>query len=686
MSVNDKLKQGFDHDTSGGNDLNGQMKDYLNSAWANNKGSLNDALFNEFGTAGTEENGQILSLNDRMKRYFNGNTIAGGIQQWNGVSGEDTYPPVMNSGLSVVDEGVTTTALKYKFTPNEAGQYDCVLLSDGADEPTTTQIRAGQDASGTTLGAGFKRLNIPMGQGENFILFTGLSTGTSYDLYLTFEDDEHTPNESSVVYSQITGATLSEDTPDPPADTTPPEFVPDNGFSIWMENDPAETHIIVSTRINESGDIFGLCVPYNAGAPTPAQVINQDDYGSVTIASADNVTGIDGNEIVSLTFDGLTQDTLYDIWITARDTAGNVMLSSAKLNDVRTAETPSPEPDYVNTHCQMQTYGVVPKITDDSDYLADDWTFSAWLKNPSSGTTLLSYGLPEVFDEGAGVIHGYNGCDLTGDDAYNNFLSIGFSNDGKLRLITGGDSPEESDAYYSTDTIENIITGYNPNEWNHWIVTFDMAGKSIVIYVNGEVLFNESITASHFPDNINQDVNKQVTTGYLLGFWEFDYTPPNEDTVTKAFPYCEFDYYGQCKIDEVCIWDTKLDSSNIAKVYNNGATFDLSSNNGDYNQSANVKSYQSFDSAPQIVGIVEQLNTDYEEFQSSLMVEYPDTGRSNREFYHYDINNAVALFSMWIEDTPDTPISVYNRSNTRGASWISPSARQSNTFESGGTE
>ena len=681
MSINDKLKQGFDHDSSSENDLNGQVKDYLNSAWANNKGSLNDGLFNEFGVTGTDENGDVLYLNDRMKKYFNGVTIAGGIQQWNGVSGEDTYPPIMNSNLALVNDDITTTSIKYKFTPNEAGRYDCVLLSDGADAPTTTQIRAGQDGSGTTLGAGFKRLNTPMTQNSNNIIFTGLSTGTSYDLYLTFEDDEPTPNESSVVYSQITGATLSEDTPDPPADTTPPEFVPDNGFSIWMENDPAETHIIVSTRINESGDIFGLCVPYNAGAPTPAQVINQDDYGSVTIASADNVTGIDGNEIVSLTFDGLTQDTLYDIWITARDTAGNVMLSSAKLNDVRTAETPSPEPDFENTHCQMDAFAPYPKITDNSDYIADDWTFSAWIKNPSSATTILSYGLPEVFDNGDGIVHGYNGCDLTTDDVYNNFLKIGFSNNGRVKVVCGGDGSDGGN-YYSTNSIENLVSNYNPNEWNHWIVTFDMAGKSIEIYVNDEIVFNPSITASHFPDNINQDINKQVSLGLMVGFWEYNLQIGG----TTYLPYCGFDYTGGCKVDEVCIWDTKLDSNNITKVYNNGVPFDLSSNNGDYNQSSNIKSYQSFDDPPQIAYVVEQVDGSIIEFGSQLYIEYPDDGRSTRVFGYYHPFNAISFFSMWIEDSPNNPISVYNRSNTRGASWISPSARQSNTFESGGTE
>ena len=78
--INDRLRAGFDHDESGENSVENNIKDYLNTAWSNNKGSLNDGLFNEAGTSGTEQNGLILNINDRLKNYFGATNINDGIK------------------------------------------------------------------------------------------------------------------------------------------------------------------------------------------------------------------------------------------------------------------------------------------------------------------------------------------------------------------------------------------------------------------------------------------------------------------------------------------------------------------------------------------------------------------------------------------------------------------------------
>ena len=50
-------------------------------------------------------------------------------------------------------------------------------------------------------------------------------------------------------------------------------------------------------------------------------------------------------------------------------------------------------------------------------------------------------------------------------------------------------------------------------------------------------------------------------------------------------------------------------------------------------------------------------------------------------YYKYNGNNLSPI----VNDTPNSPINRYNRSNNTGAKAVDPTARQSNTFQSGGT-
>lgn len=48
-------------------------------------------------------------------------------------------------------------------------------------------------------------------------------------------------------------------------------------------------------------------------------------------------------------------------------------------------------------------------------------------------------------------------------------------------------------------------------------------------------------------------------------------------------------------IDEAAFFDTELNASNVAAIYNSGTPFDLTSDNGDYNSSGNLLSYYRFE-------------------------------------------------------------------------------------------
>ena len=49
--------------------------------------------------------------------------------------------------------------------------------------------------------------------------------------------------------------------------------------------------------------------------------------------------------------------------------------------------------------------------------------------------------------------------------------------------------------------------------------------------------------------------------------------------------------HADMKLDEVAFFDTALDASNIAAIYNSGSTFDLTSANGNYKKQANLVRY-----------------------------------------------------------------------------------------------
>ena len=49
-------------------------------------------------------------------------------------------------------------------------------------------------------------------------------------------------------------------------------------------------------------------------------------------------------------------------------------------------------------------------------------------------------------------------------------------------------------------------------------------------------------------------------------------------------------------MDEAAFFDTELDADNVAAIYNSGTPFDLTSDNGNYNSSGNLLSYNRFES------------------------------------------------------------------------------------------
>jgi hypothetical protein len=99
----------------------------------------------------------------------------------------DTAPPTFTVGPGVTPSSSGGTATG---TIDETGDIFYVVVADGAAAPSSTQVIAGQNASGAAaLASGNATATTTINSG-----FSGLSASTAYDAYFVARDDEGTPN------------------------------------------------------------------------------------------------------------------------------------------------------------------------------------------------------------------------------------------------------------------------------------------------------------------------------------------------------------------------------------------------------------------------------------------------------------------------------------------------------------
>ena len=165
--------------------------------------------------------------------------------------GGDITPPV-TSALSVT--GITSTASMIQFTSDETGSVYEVTLLSGSAAPSTTQIKAGQNASGTLADLHGTSAMI---MGANQFNLTGLAPSTSYVVYIVAQDS--TGNlQGSVMSAPFTTTAM--------ADLTPP--VSSLFDIIGMGTGSA----MITVSLNESGTGYFVVLQSGATAPTAAQV------------------------------------------------------------------------------------------------------------------------------------------------------------------------------------------------------------------------------------------------------------------------------------------------------------------------------------------------------------------------------------------------------------------------------
>ncbi|MEQ9903666.1 putative Ig domain-containing protein [Pectobacterium aroidearum] len=136
-------------------------------------------------------------------------------------------------------------------------------------------------------------------------------------------------SDGQATYEKVVTLTVTDDIA-PTFDATPTITAPTvSGFTL-------------NTDLNERGTIYYVVLPDGASAPSVTQVINgQNASGSLALTFGSQLAG-SAPYSQSLTLTGLAAATAYDVYVVARDSAGNATVSVVKLDVTTAASSTAP--------------------------------------------------------------------------------------------------------------------------------------------------------------------------------------------------------------------------------------------------------------------------------------------------------------------------------------------------------
>ena len=220
-------------------------------------------------------------------------------------------------------ENITKDAFDLSVKSNEDGKSYYILVADGSETPSYQQVIDGVDYNSITVVVGDnKSIN---GNVEEHIQVVGLDENTSYDLYVTLDDNSGNIQEPVV---KLDVKTL---------DITAPEFA--EGFPV-VEN-IMKNSLDLKVKSNEDGKSYYILVADGSDAPNYQQVIDGVDYNSIIVVVGKNKS-INGNVEEHIQVVGLDENTSYDLYVTLDDNSGNIQEAVVKL-DVKTLDVTAPE-------------------------------------------------------------------------------------------------------------------------------------------------------------------------------------------------------------------------------------------------------------------------------------------------------------------------------------------------------
>tara|TARA_R110002110_G_scaffold7861_2_gene39728 strand:+ start:450 stop:1574 length:1125 start_codon:yes stop_codon:yes gene_type:complete len=95
-------------------------------------------------------------------------------------------------------------------------------------------------------------------------------------------------------------------------------------------------------------------------------------------------------------------------------------------------------------------------------------------------------------------------------------------------------------------------------------------------------LVMEDGTATYYLDGVSRDT---------LSYTQASATNPDTNIFIGARSHTSTDSFMEGNIDEVAIWNVALDADAVTAIYNSGTPISLSSNSGDYDNSANLQAW-----------------------------------------------------------------------------------------------
>ncbi|ALO16208.1 hypothetical protein L21SP5_02585 [Salinivirga cyanobacteriivorans] len=218
---------------------------------------------------------------------------------------EPNYPNVSNIDLTAFDINVQL---------NEPGKVFYIVIDAGEQQPTISEVVAGEDYSTVTVVAN-GTIEVAETSTSYAAFVENLQVGTDYEVYLVAEDDQPTPNiQETLAMLEVT--TLS--------DEVAPEFTE----SYPEFTDVTDTTFNLHVQLNESGTVYYVVVDDEVQAPSSEEVKAGEAYAGVNVIASGSVEVEQANATETSGITDLTPNTSYDVYVVAEDNATDPNLQS----------------------------------------------------------------------------------------------------------------------------------------------------------------------------------------------------------------------------------------------------------------------------------------------------------------------------------------------------------------------
>jgi len=207
-----------------------------------------------------------------------------------------------------------------------------VNVSTGGKTLTLTRFLIGVDESTNYVNGKFAYVRLWNGvltdtqlEAEKNATSAAVTTGLLLDRPLTSGPSDVSSDGNTLV----TAGSPTYDSADMPSlsgDTTPPVF-----STAPASANVASTSLDITATLNEAGTVYAVAVSDGATAPTSAEVSSAQTSGGGSPVSNGNTAASSGTQ-ASLTLSGLTAGTAYDVYVVAKDSAGNLQASPTLVN------------------------------------------------------------------------------------------------------------------------------------------------------------------------------------------------------------------------------------------------------------------------------------------------------------------------------------------------------------------